>query len=39
MIADILIVDADPSEDITVLGDPSHVRTIVKDGEPVDLAS
>jgi imidazolonepropionase-like amidohydrolase len=39
MIADILILDADPSEDVTVLGDPSHVRTIIKDGKPVDLAS
>jgi imidazolonepropionase-like amidohydrolase len=39
MIADILIVDADPSEDIAVLGDPLHVRTIIKDGKPVDLAS
>jgi imidazolonepropionase-like amidohydrolase len=39
MIADILILDADPSEDVTVLGDPSHVRTIIKDGRPVDLAS
>jgi imidazolonepropionase-like amidohydrolase len=38
-IADILLVDADPSEDVTVLGDPSHVRTIIKDGKPVELAS
>ena len=35
----ILILDADPSEDVAVLGDPSHVRTIIKDGQPVDLAS
>jgi len=39
MIADILILDADPSENVTVLGDPLHVRTIIKDGKPVDLAS
>jgi imidazolonepropionase-like amidohydrolase len=39
MIADILILDADPSEDVTVLGDPSHVRTIIKDGKSVDFAS
>ena len=39
MIADILILDADPSEDVAVLGEPSHVRTIIKDGKPVDLAS
>jgi imidazolonepropionase-like amidohydrolase len=39
MIADIVILDADPSEDVTVLGDPSHVCTIIRDGEPVDLAS
>jgi len=37
MIADILILDADPSEDVTVLGDPLHVRAIIKDGKPVDL--
>jgi imidazolonepropionase-like amidohydrolase len=39
MIADILILDADPSENVTVLGDPLHVHTIIKDGKPVDLAS
>jgi imidazolonepropionase-like amidohydrolase len=39
MIADILILDADPSESVTVLGDPLHVRSIIKDGKPVDLAS
>lgn len=37
MLADILILDADPSEDVTVLGDPMHVRAIIKDGKPVDL--
>jgi imidazolonepropionase-like amidohydrolase len=39
MLADILILDADPSEDVGVLGDPSHVRTVIKDGKPVDLVS
>jgi len=39
MIADIVILDADPSEDVTVLGDPSHVCVVVRDGERVDLAS
>ena len=39
MIADILILDADPSEDVTVLGDPSHVRVVIKDGKPVDLSA
>ena len=39
MIADILILDADPSEEIAVLGDPSHVHAVIKDGKPVDLRS
>ena len=39
MIADILILDANPSEDVTVLGDPLHVRAVIKDGKPIDLAS
>ncbi len=39
MMADILILDADPSENVTVLGNPLHVRSIIKDGNPVDLAS
>ena len=38
MIADIVILDADPTADIAVLGDPAHVRVIIKDGRPVDLA-
>jgi cytosine/adenosine deaminase-related metal-dependent hydrolase len=37
MIADIL--DADPSENIAVVGDPVYVRTALKGGKPVDLAS
>ena len=39
MIADIVILDADPSESIAVLGDPAHVRAVIKDGKPLDLAS
>lgn len=38
MIADILILDADPSADITVLGDPAHVCTVIKDGKPIELS-
>jgi imidazolonepropionase-like amidohydrolase len=38
MIADIVILDADPSENITVLGDPAHVRAVIKDGKSLDLA-
>jgi imidazolonepropionase-like amidohydrolase len=38
MIADILILDADPSEDVAVLGDPSHVSTIIKDGKQIENA-
>jgi imidazolonepropionase-like amidohydrolase len=39
MIADIVILDADPGENIAVLGDPAHVRAVIKDGKPIDLAS
>jgi imidazolonepropionase-like amidohydrolase len=39
MIADILIVDADPSADVAVLGDPAQVHAVIKDGKPVDLGS
>jgi hypothetical protein len=39
MIADIVILDADPSENIAVLGDPAHVCAVIKDGKPIDLAS
>lgn len=39
MIADLVLLDADPSEDIAVLGDPSHVRAVIKDGRPIDLAA
>ena len=39
MVADILILDADPSEDVTVLGDPLHVGVVIKDGKLIDLAS
>src|SRR6516165_6945527 len=39
MIADIVILDADPSEDIAVLGDPTHVRAVIKDGKPLDLTT
>ena len=39
MIADILVLDADPSADVTVLGDPLHVQAVIKDGKPVNLAA
>jgi imidazolonepropionase-like amidohydrolase len=39
MIADIVILDADPSQNISVLGDPVHVRAIIKDGKPLDLST
>jgi imidazolonepropionase-like amidohydrolase len=39
MIADIVILDADPGENIAVLGDPAHVCALIKDGKPIDLAS
>lgn len=39
MIADLVILDADPSKNIAVLGDPEHVRAVIKDGKPIDLAS
>jgi imidazolonepropionase-like amidohydrolase len=35
MIADILILDMDPTQDVTVLGDPSHVSLIIKEGKQV----
>ena len=38
-IADIVILDADPSENIAVLGDPTRVRSVIKDGKPLDLAT
>jgi imidazolonepropionase-like amidohydrolase len=39
MIADLVILDADPSKNIAVLGDPEHVRAVIKDGKAIDLAS
>jgi hypothetical protein len=30
-----IILDADPSEDISVLGDPVHICAVIKDGKPV----
>jgi imidazolonepropionase-like amidohydrolase len=39
MIADIVVLDADPSQNISVLGDPAHVRAIIKDGKPLDLTT
>jgi len=32
-LADIIVVDGDPSEDVTVLGDISNIATVVRDGK------
>jgi imidazolonepropionase-like amidohydrolase len=37
MLADLLVVDGDPTEDITLLQDPKRIETIVLDGEIVDI--
>jgi imidazolonepropionase-like amidohydrolase len=37
MLADIVIWDADPVADIAVLHQPEHVKTVIKDGEVMDL--
>ena len=37
MLADLLVVDGDPSEDITVLQDRERIETIILDGEVVEI--
>lgn len=37
--ADLLLLDADPLADITVLQKPSHRKAVIKGGRPVDLDS
>ena len=37
MLADVLVVDGDPSEDITILQDHARIETIVLDGEIVEV--
>ncbi len=37
MLADVLVVDGDPSKDITVLQDHDRIETIILDGEIVDI--
>lgn len=39
MLADIVLWDADPLADISVISKPEHVRTVIKDGEVIDLTS
>ena len=39
MIADVVVLDADPITRVEVLGDPVHVRTVIKDGRVVELES
>jgi imidazolonepropionase-like amidohydrolase len=36
-IADLIILDEDPIRNISVLGDPHHVQTIIKEGRIIDL--
>lgn len=36
MLADLLVVDGDPSEDITVLQDPARIEQIILDGQLVE---
>jgi imidazolonepropionase-like amidohydrolase len=37
MLADLLVVDGDASEDITVLQDRSRIKQIILDGEPIEI--
>ncbi len=37
MIADVILLDADPTKRIEVLGDPAHVTAVIKDGREIDL--
>ena len=37
MLADLLVVDGDPSEDITILQDKDRIETIIADGEIVEI--
>jgi adenine deaminase len=37
MLADVLVVDGDPSQDITVLQDHDRIETIILDGEIVEI--
>jgi imidazolonepropionase-like amidohydrolase len=36
-LADLLVVDGDPSSDITVLGDRANLKAVISRGRPVDL--
>ncbi len=37
MPADIIVVDGDPTKDVTVLGRPGAIKHVIKDGSIVDL--
>lgn len=39
MLADVIVLDADPTRRIEVLGDPTHVKAVIKDGCEIDLGS
>ena len=38
MLADVVVWDADPLADIAVLSRPQHVKTVIKDGQVIDLS-
>jgi imidazolonepropionase-like amidohydrolase len=37
--ADVIVVDGDPSKDVTVLGKPGAIRHVIVDGVPKDLSA
>jgi len=39
MIADVIVLDADPTKRIEVLGNPDHVKTVIRDGRLVNFGS
>lgn len=38
MKADLLVVDGDPSQDVTVLGEPGRIREVLVDGRSMDIS-
>lgn len=39
MIADVIVLDADPTKRVEILGDPAHVKTVIRDGRVICLGS